>query len=1446
MVAPIVPGRQLERRLRLVRSLHLLLLSFAPSTATTVACGFNIAECGDNLRDAVAAAESGAILELEDGTYGGGTSSATLVISSGDVTLRARTPGRVVLHGEGMRQVVDISGSATKVTLEGINVTGGSNAAGNGGGLAIRLGANVRMNECSIHGNSAQRGGGMDIDRFGTVAMIIGCTIHNNEANATNVPGSWGNGDGGGLSIGFGAVLTMRGCIVYGNRAVEWGGGLEVRAGADLTMSSCALYDNRAGVKGGGLDMWGGTLKMSSCTVQANEADEGGGLAISQGASEGTTVTISNCSIYGNDAAFRGGGLSIAQGDSGADVALLLTNATVLFANTAPVGANWGFTRGTMLYQLPTPPGRWIAGVECTIFREPCTPSSSPACSAAKLRECSLSASASDCQSVRVLQPCNWDEQPELLGETVQVLGYGDQEDDYPFACAAGVRGAIDAAEQAGPQCAGMCAAGTYRQDIAEVDCRLCPEGAYCPRGAATPIACPDGTHGTSANLTSAAECVACPAGSWCNSGQAFRCGAGLVAVGDAANRTNLGACVPCPDEHATTRDVGTSSMADCVCEVGFLSDPHGAVDATRRCTACPSNLDCPAIGTMLFDLVVAVGHWRPGFNSTDARPCPYPNACASGMTAVAVYDRSDSSTCAAGRGVTGAFCLLCIEGGHYFDAAKQRCLPCAASVGGAIVLLILPALVFASAWLACRWQAARVESMWRRWRAYARKLSFRAKLQTMISFLQILTQLERVYMLQFPPAFSELVGVLSVVNIDLGWVPSLRLSCLVTRSLGVQLLITSLVPLGVTLVAPLVATLRGKPLATSLPYVLGWTFLVMPSTASFGFRALAPCECFALVDGGEQCFLREDYEVECTAAFRGRAVPPLDVLAAAWFTVLVWAVGVPLLYVSLLLRRELRPALGMLCGDYRPAAAAWSLVVVGEKLVLTGFLALVDPGSWMQLFIGALLAFFAFALQARVAPYRTPSDNLFAFLSSLSLVAVFQGSLSLHAYGMANELDLDADSTAELGLLFAATLLVLLAAVLFFVAELRRAREILLVQATRQPPALTLAMDKTWHAFLSHNWANQDVAATIKRQLQLLLPDVCIFLDVDNLESVDALEGYMRESQAVLILLGSPRYFGSHNCLREVVSAAALRLPPIGVHEADASKHGAPLAELRKACPEEHRGYVFGDDSAPPPIAWHRVRDFQMCSLAQIAERVLLACPERAASPSRVAVGLPLCIDGGLAWARLGFGRKPVAVYESEHNPSVAAVGRELRERFGPSALERASEAGGSSPWILMLSADAFDGAAGERLAAEVETALKAGVRPVMVYDPEESAFGAIIDATPTKLKELKMYDALAIEWRAGALLRVSVALVAKALGATTFGASNKGWWTDQGGSSSASRWRAVGTAVRACRGLAAVARVGQKEEGLIEGNEGGGVRAIEMREEREGELRSGLHGRP
>ena len=70
--------------------------------------------------------------------------------------------------------------------------------------------------------------------------------------------------------------------------------------------------------------------------------------------------------------------------------------------------------------------------------------------------------------------------------------------------------------------------------------------------------------------------------------------------------------------------------------------------------------------------------------------------------------------------------------------------------------------------------------------------------------------------------------------------------------------------------------------------------------------------------------------------------------------------------------------------------------------------------------------------------------------------------------------------------------------------------------------------------------WANQDAAATIKRQLQLLLPGVKVFLDVDDLDSIDQLEAHVEASAAVLILLGSEHYFRSANCLRELAAGAS------------------------------------------------------------------------------------------------------------------------------------------------------------------------------------------------------------------------------------------------------------------------------------------------------------------
>ena len=72
------------------------------------------------------------------------------------------------------------------------------------------------------------------------------------------------------------------------------------------------------------------------------------------------------------------------------------------------------------------------------------------------------------------------------------------------------------------------------------------------------------------------------------------------------------------------------------------------------------------------------------------------------------------------------------------------------------------------------------------------------------------------------------------------------------------------------------------------------------------------------------------------------------------------------------------------------------------------------------------------------------------------------------------------------------------------------------------RPPAIK------YHLFLSHIWSTgQDQCATIKRQLQLVLPGVSIFLDVDDLRSIDDLELYIAQS-AVVMIFASKGYFNS------------------------------------------------------------------------------------------------------------------------------------------------------------------------------------------------------------------------------------------------------------------------------------------------------------------------------
>lgn len=60
---------------------------------------------------------------------------------------------------------------------------------------------------------------------------------------------------------------------------------------------------------------------------------------------------------------------------------------------------------------------------------------------------------------------------------------------------------------------------------------------------------------------------------------------------------------------------------------------------------------------------------------------------------------------------------------------------------------------------------------------------------------------------------------------------------------------------------------------------------------------------------------------------------------------------------------------------------------------------------------------------------------------------------------------------------------------------------------------------------------AGQDQAAIIKRQLQLLMPGISVFLDVDDLADISELETYVDQT-ALMLFFMSRGYFASKNCV--------------------------------------------------------------------------------------------------------------------------------------------------------------------------------------------------------------------------------------------------------------------------------------------------------------------------
>jgi len=159
------------------------------------------------------------------------------------------------------------------------------------------------------------------------------------------------------------------------------------------------------------------------------------------------------------------------------------------------------------------------------------------------------------------------------------------------------------------------------------------------------------------------------------------------------------------------------------------------------------------------------------------------------------------------------------------------------------------------------------------------------------------------------------------------------------------------------------------------------------------------------------------------------------------------------------------------------------------------------------------------------------------------------------------------------------------------------------------------------YHIFLSHVWGSgQDQMRVVKQRLLEMIPDLSVFLDVDDLDDIANLDKYIARAQVVLIFC-TDGYFRSKNCIIEIQAAVKMGKRIIALLDPDASKGGLTRDQVHEQLieAETHLYAKWRLDEGGPsakelntalfacqPIEWNRIGVFQDVTLRCIAERLL------------------------------------------------------------------------------------------------------------------------------------------------------------------------------------------------------------------------------------------------
>ena len=947
-----------------------------------------------------------------------------------------------------------------------------------------------------------------------------------------------------------------------------------------------------------------------------------------------------------------------------------------------------------------------------------------------------------------------------------------------------------------------------------------CPRGFWCTAGLT--VACETGFYNPTTNANNQSACIKCPE-------HAVTLGSNATSLDQClcdwqyynADHLSRGVrCLRCPIGSSCTNP-GVTLEALPV-KVGFFRKSRSTVDV-RSCAD------------------VAVG-CVPGESE-----CPESHSgCAGG--------HDPATQCR--PGLSGVFCSVCsnVSQAHFYVAASETspatCRPCEdfalAMVVGAVCAIGF--VVFLVAGI-CVWRKC-VPPKWKKeirrvWALYG----FDTKLKSLISFYQIACKVAVVYQVTLPPAVVALLSAFEVA-ISFGLDLTAPFECLGARSYLQRLQFWIFAPLGLSLFLVIVGicykrvsqrgsvtkegSLRGG-VTWALPLVFKLMFVLYSTINLRAFEAFR-CHDFGEVDGR---WLMADVEVRCDSEEHGM------IQTWAWLAIVLYPIGWTALTAVLLFAvrksiSKVRPptplseALRFVYADYELWCYWWEVLEMARRFLLVGLMSIVLKGTIVQLVIAALFCIFYLVLQLQAKPFVRAADDYVALASTTSLAVLFFLCVVLKVGVLTDTPEVDAILPPRLRANFAvpSALLtvgmlgsVIACLVLSFVISLQQAkderqRQLLEAREAKAkrlihettgrpvvPPLLASQASRTsrgtvgeskskraaYHIFLSHVWSTaQDQMRIVRTRLLEMMPELSVFLDVEDLEDISDLEGYIERSSVILVMC-TKGYFQSRNCMIELRSAVRMGKPMFAMLDLDSDTRSLTKDEVGAellAADASYAKWGFEEDGGPDgaacfealfaqePIEWNRLGVFQTVTMRLAAERTLPkeyhGCTYIAGESTRkpVALGPP----------RHGC---TCHMYSSLSNPRADEFAAEVAEWLTKrpekslAPLQVTSDLAmlhRCTAMLLYLNGLTWTSSTRNALAHEIARAMSLGIPILLAHEmpglgrEEERhgiAFGSFFDssATPIELIKAGIYANIAVPLKGGPWRDTSMVEVVKAI---------------------------------------------------------------------------------